>query len=353
MGLLASRLLDIELPQSDKSLYTIAECDGCGTGGIEIATGCTIDHRTLHILDYGKLAATFIHTKTGQAVRIVPKPGCRELAEQYYPGSANSWESQLAAYQIMPDEDLLSAQMVQLTISLKKLISRPGLRVNCEICGEEISNEREITRQGAILCQSCAGASYYQNLNAPTGAEQRGGSTSSQDHPKRSSTIHPPVITIIGKSGSGKTTLLEKLIRELTERGYRLGTVKHHSHSGFEIDVPGKDSWRFAQAGSKHVVISAPDKIATYALLDQEIDLDRITQGITEVDLILVEGYKNANKPTIEVIRSEIYKETMSDPQHCLAIVSDMQINIPIPLFDPNDIPGISELIVQWISQPT
>ncbi|RPI82218.1 MAG: molybdopterin-guanine dinucleotide biosynthesis protein B, partial [Chloroflexi bacterium] len=73
-----------------------------------------------------------------------------------------------------------------------------------------------------------------------------------------------PLITVIGKSGSGKTTLIERLIIELSKRGYRLATVKHHSHSGFDIDFPGKDSWRFARAGSCHVVIAAPDKIAAY-----------------------------------------------------------------------------------------
>jgi molybdopterin-guanine dinucleotide biosynthesis protein B len=73
-----------------------------------------------------------------------------------------------------------------------------------------------------------------------------------------------PLVTIIGRSGSGKTTLLEKLIRELSGRGYRIATVKYHSHAGFEIDAEGKDSWRFAQAGSQQVVTAAPDKFATY-----------------------------------------------------------------------------------------
>lgn len=71
-----------------------------------------------------------------------------------------------------------------------------------------------------------------------------------------------PIICVVGRSKSGKTTLLEKLIPELKRRGYRVATIKHHSHPGFEIDVPGKDTWRHAQAGSDHVIISAPDKVA-------------------------------------------------------------------------------------------
>lgn len=341
MGLLAGKILNLRLPQSDKSLFTIVECDGCGTGGIEVATGCSINHRTLRVLDYGKLAATFVNMKTRQAVRIFPKPGCRELAEQYIPGGANSWQSQLEAYQSMPDEELLSVQPVHLTVSLEKIISKPGLRVNCSLCGEEITNEREIYQNGTVLCKSCAGNSYYRSLDAHE---------KTLDHPLSMHSQQPPVITIIGKSGSGKTTLLEKLIRELTEYGYRLATIKHHSHSGFDIDVPGKDSWRFAQAGSKHVVISTPKKVASYYEVDGELSLDQITNNIQDVDLILVEGYKNAHKPTIEVIRSQVYQEIISDPKYCLAIVSDIHFHTHLPLFDLSDIHGISSMIIRQIS---
>ena len=91
-----------------------------------------------------------------------------------------------------------------------------------------------------------------------------------------------PVVTFIGKSGSGKTTLLEKLVTELKNRGYMLATVKHHSHRGFEIDEPGKDSWRFAQAGSDQVVIASPDKIASYRKIERELSLDEIAIGYLE-----------------------------------------------------------------------
>lgn len=350
MGLLAGKILNLELPQSDKSLFTLVECDGCGAGGIEVSTGCTIDRRTLRVLDYGKLAATFIHTRTRQAVRIFPKPGCRELAKQYIPEEANTWQSQLEAYQTMPDAALLSAQPVRLTISLEKMISKPGLRVLCNLCGEEITNEREIIRNGLILCRACAGDSYYQSISFSNEPTNQIYPEFFQDGKKLTALQTPPIITVIGKSGSGKTTLLVKLIRELTSRGYQLATIKHHSHSNFDIDVPGKDSWRFAQAGSKHIVISAPDKVASYFEVDDELSLDQITQGIQNVDLILVEGYKNANKPTIEVIRSQVYQGIISDPQQCLAIVSDMQVPTHLPLFDLNDVQGICNMIIGLIS---
>lgn len=158
-----------------------------------------------------------------------------------------------------------------------------------------------------------------------------------------------PIITVIAKSGSGKTTFLEKLIRTLTNRGYRLATVKHHSHSGFEVDQPGKDSWRHAKAGSRHVIIAAPDKIASYRLLDHELTLDEVVREVSGVDLILVEGYKQANKPTIEIVRREVGLNLIGDPSQTLAIVTDTPLQVPIPQFNLDDAVGVADLIEQWL----
>lgn len=154
-----------------------------------------------------------------------------------------------------------------------------------------------------------------------------------------------PVITIIGKSGAGKTTLLEKLIEELSLRGYAVGTVKHHSHRGFDIDRPGKDSWRHAQAGSKHVVIAAPDKIASYRPLERELELDEITASMTDVDMILVEGYKQSNKPSIEVVRSANGLDMISTPQQRIAIVTDAAIEVDVPIFGLGDEQGVANFL--------
>src|SRR4030065_2728196 len=94
------------------------------------------------------------------------------------------------------------------------------------------------------------------------------------------------LVTIIGVSKAGKTTLREKLIPELRRRGFRVGTIKHHSHPGLEIDQPGKDSWRHAQAGSDHVVIASPDRIASYRSLEHELALDHSPGGMTDGDII-------------------------------------------------------------------
>lgn len=164
MGLLAGQMLGLALPQRDKRLFTFAESDGCGTGGISAATGCWIDRRTLRVMDFGKLAATFVDTETERAVRIAPHPHCRTATLAYAPDAPDRWHQQLAAYQIMPDSCLLVAQEVRLTVDLARIISQPGLRVLCERCGEEVSNGREVIEHGATLCRACAGDSYYTTL---------------------------------------------------------------------------------------------------------------------------------------------------------------------------------------------
>ncbi len=160
-GLLAGRLFNLPLPQPEKRLIAIAETDGCFVDGLSAATGCYVGRRTLRIEDYGKIAATFIDSHTGQAVRIAPRTNVRELARQYAPSARNKWEAQLVGYQHIPDELSFCWQDVELTVPIKQIIGRPGKRAVCEICGEEIINQREVIREGTVLCKSCAGESYF------------------------------------------------------------------------------------------------------------------------------------------------------------------------------------------------
>jgi formylmethanofuran dehydrogenase subunit E len=346
MGMLAGKVLGLDLPQVDKRLFAFVECDGCGNGGISVATGCWVDRRTLRVMDYGKLAATFVDTQSGRAIRIWPKPESRGIAEHNGADELDHWHRQLEAYQVLPDDELFTIQPVQLAVALEKIISQPGLRVNCEACGEEITNEREVWQNGKVLCRACAGERYYAPIDLvmtqPEGLEIAPDSTGRE---KATVTPEIPVVSLIGRSGAGKTSLMEKLVQELTGRGYRLATIKHHSHAGFEIDVPGKDSWRFAQAGSRHVTIAAPDKIASYHLLERPLDLDEITEGISGVDLILVEGYKQANKPAIEVVRAANSTELVCNSTRRIAVAADFPLNLGVPQFGLDEAAAIADLI--------
>lgn len=161
MGMLAGKLLALELPQSNKRLLTIVETDGCFIDGVSVATNCWVGRRTMRVEDFGKVAATFVDTHTETAVRLFPLPHARQLAPTYAPEARNRWEGYLLGYQRMPDNLLFGRQSVVLTQSIKEIVSRAGARVNCDVCGEEILNEREVVREDAVLCQSCAGNGYY------------------------------------------------------------------------------------------------------------------------------------------------------------------------------------------------
>ncbi|HYP41748.1 MAG TPA: FmdE family protein [Chloroflexia bacterium] len=164
MGMYAADSLDLDLPQSDKRLFAFVETDGCFADGISVATGCWLGRRTLRLVDYGKVASTFVDTHTGQAIRISPHPHARSQACRYAPDAPDPWHAQLIAYQVMPTSELLRVQQVTLTLSMQALISQPGLRVTCAYCGEEVMNEREVHVGGQPLCRRCAGQeSYYQH----------------------------------------------------------------------------------------------------------------------------------------------------------------------------------------------
>jgi formylmethanofuran dehydrogenase subunit E len=167
MGMWAGELLDLELPRNDKRLLALVETDGCAVDGIAVATGCWIGRRTLRIIDFGKVAATFVDIETRRAVRIVPQLASRERAWLYATEASTRWQAQLLGYQRMPVNELLRAQSVSLTFSLEKLLSKDGYRVTCQMCGEEIINEREVEQDGRILCRACAGQRYYALTEEP------------------------------------------------------------------------------------------------------------------------------------------------------------------------------------------
>ena len=161
---------------------------------------------------------------------------------------------------------------------------------------------------------------------------------------KESSKI--PVVSIVGKSDTGKTTLIEKIIPELTGRGYRVATVKHDVH-GFDIDHEGKDSWRHKQAGSCLTVLSSPWQVAVVKDVVKDHDIAELRDMyIRDVDIILTEGDKSNGHPKIEVFRADRHGDIISrSDENLLAVVGDKPPQINVPCFDGNDITAIVNLI--------
>lgn len=170
LGLLGLKALGFDSPPPKKRLLVVVETDGCFADGVIAATGCAVGHRTLRLEDYGKTAAVFVDTVKGRALRVAPALDVRQKAYAYAPHETRRYFAQMTAYQIMPDDKMFTVALVSLKTPIESILSRPGLRVNCDVCGEEIMNEREVKQDALTLCRACAGVSYYtalQNLPCP------------------------------------------------------------------------------------------------------------------------------------------------------------------------------------------
>lgn len=116
--------------------------------------------------------------------------------------------------------------------------------------------------------------------------------------------VPSPAVAIVGRHNSGKTTIIVKMIRELVARGWDVGSVKHHSHVGFEIDYPGKDSYRHREAGASETVIACPGQMARIKTIEGEMECADIVRDMRGHDIVIVEGYRKSGLPTIEVMRA-------------------------------------------------
>jgi molybdopterin-guanine dinucleotide biosynthesis protein B len=152
---------------------------------------------------------------------------------------------------------------------------------------------------------------------------------------------------VAASSNSGKTTLIVKIVRILKERGLRVAVIKHAS-KGFEIDRPGKDSWRFREAGADAVLLIGPDRMALMKQWEREPAPSELEQMVRDVDVVIREGFKGIGGNRIEVYRYGASGDRplcMDDPT-LLAVVSDQRIDRGIPWFDLDDAGGVADFIV-------
>ena len=152
-----------------------------------------------------------------------------------------------------------------------------------------------------------------------------------------------------GWSGSGKTTLIEQLIPRFVQRGLKVSLIKHAHHT-FDVDHPGKDSWRHRQSGASEILVTSSRR---WVLMHElrgahEPSFEEHAKRISPCDLLLVEGFKHAPIPKLEVWRKETGEALLhpNDP-HIVAVASDAKVETKLPLLDLNDADGICAFILK------
>lgn len=154
-----------------------------------------------------------------------------------------------------------------------------------------------------------------------------------------------PIISIVGRSKAGKTSLLERLVPELWKRGYRVAVIKHMGQD-FELDYPGKDSWRLMQAGAEVVILSSAQKSALVKSTAHDASLEELSHFIgADFDLILTEGYRQDKGYKIEVYRKELGGGLLCPVKELSAVVCETPLDISIPQFSTDDVKGIADFI--------
>lgn len=167
MALLGCRLIGIEdaLGVDRKKLIVWVEIDRCMTDAVSAVTGVRLGRRSLKFFDYGKVAATFLNTETGEAVRVLALDEARELANKRYPQVESKKERQLRAYREATDEELFKVKRVRVEYTEMDAPGHTRSRLICSGCNEGINDGREITGvDGAIFCRPCALGGYYREV---------------------------------------------------------------------------------------------------------------------------------------------------------------------------------------------
>jgi formylmethanofuran dehydrogenase subunit E len=167
LAMLGLELLGIDDPygKDRKRLITYVEIDRCATDAVGVVTGCRLGKRALKFRDWGKVAATFVDIESGRAIRISAKEGSKTLAARMHPEIGSKNQQQMLAYREMANEDLFAVQWVKVVVPAEDLPGYAGKRIVCDECGEGINFQRELHRNGRVLCRACAGDRYYEVLH--------------------------------------------------------------------------------------------------------------------------------------------------------------------------------------------
>ena len=167
MAVLGCRLIGVDDPRGAdrKKLIVWVEIDRCMADAVGAVTGARLGKRSLKYQDYGKVAATFLNTETGEAVRVVALEESRELADARHPEIEGRKERQFRAYREAADEELFKVERVEVEYGELDMPGRPRSRVSCARCGEGVNDGREVAGpSGEPLCRPCASGGYYQRL---------------------------------------------------------------------------------------------------------------------------------------------------------------------------------------------
>jgi formylmethanofuran dehydrogenase subunit E len=164
MAMLGLKKLGLDDPQGKdrKRIVTFVEIDRCATDAVMVVTGCRLGKRALKFRDWGKMAATFIDVETGQAIRVAARESSKELARSMHPEIEKKDRQQMLAYQEMTDDQMFQTEWVRVPLGPEEFPGYKGERIVCQICGEGINFQREVRREGKVLCRSCAGDRYYE-----------------------------------------------------------------------------------------------------------------------------------------------------------------------------------------------
>ena len=160
LGLREVGILDPKGTQR-KNLIVFVEMDRCATDAVQSVTGCSLGHRTMKFMDYGKMAATYMNLKTGKSIRIAAREESREKAKEYFSGVETKYAGQLEAYKVMADAELFDMMEVAVDVRPEDMPGRPMRRVQCDSCGEQVQDMREVCKDGKVLCAPCALGGYY------------------------------------------------------------------------------------------------------------------------------------------------------------------------------------------------